>query len=99
MQSSHTFVFVFVCNNTSLYQVGEQMAMFYTTVYAKYLNTDDPSMTVTLTLMHNWVNKHPITHKQKYCHFQTYSSQQNLTNVTIIFFLYTFSPVQSVIGI
>ncbi|XP_046893997.1 CD9 antigen-like isoform X1 [Hypomesus transpacificus] len=34
--------------------VGEQMAMFYTTVYAKYLNTDDPSMTVTLTLMHNW---------------------------------------------
>nr|ACO10089.1 CD9 antigen [Osmerus mordax] len=35
-------------------EVGEQMAMFYATVYAKYLNTGDPSMTVTLTLMHNW---------------------------------------------
>ncbi|XP_046894010.1 CD9 antigen-like isoform X2 [Hypomesus transpacificus] len=35
-------------------EVAEQMAMFYTTVYAKYLNTDDPSMTVTLTLMHKW---------------------------------------------
>ncbi|XP_046894016.1 CD9 antigen-like isoform X2 [Hypomesus transpacificus] len=35
-------------------KVGEQMAMFYKTVYAKYLNTKDPSMTVTLTLMHNW---------------------------------------------
>ncbi|XP_046893999.1 CD9 antigen-like isoform X2 [Hypomesus transpacificus] len=44
------------CNESSgaLTVVGEQMAMFYTTVYAKYLNTDDPSMTVTLTLMHNW---------------------------------------------
>jgi len=63
------------------------MAMFYTTVYAKYLNTGDPSMMVTLTVMQNWVNK------------QTYSSQLNSTNVTIKFFLYTFSPVQSVIGI
>ncbi|XP_062310133.1 CD9 antigen-like [Osmerus eperlanus] len=36
--------------------VGLQMTMFYTTVYAKYLNTGgDPSMTVTLTLMQNWI--------------------------------------------
>ena len=90
---------VAMCVNTSLYQVGEQMAMFYKTVYAKYLNTKDPSMTVTLTLMHNWVNKHTVTHIRKYCHFKTYTSQQNSNNVPIIFFLYTFSPVQSVISI
>ncbi|XP_067088767.1 CD9 antigen-like isoform X2 [Osmerus mordax] len=44
------------CSGSSgaLTVVGEQMAMFYATVYAKYLNTGDPSMTVTLTLMHNW---------------------------------------------
>ncbi|XP_014059182.1 CD9 antigen isoform X1 [Salmo salar] len=34
-------------------KVGEQLAEFYMTVYAQYVNKQDPSLTVTLSMFHN----------------------------------------------
>ncbi|KAM6957875.1 CD9 antigen [Aplochiton taeniatus] len=38
---------------TSRYEIGFQMAEFYSTIYLKYVNTQDPGLAVTLSLFHN----------------------------------------------
>jgi hypothetical protein len=41
-------------------QVGEQLAKFYMTVYAQYVDKGDPGLAVTLSMFHNVVKIKPI---------------------------------------
>ncbi|XP_029583919.1 CD9 antigen isoform X2 [Salmo trutta] len=40
-------------NRTALEVVGKQVAIFYMTVYAQYLDKQDPGLAVTLSMFHN----------------------------------------------